>query len=615
MTGRTNGRANNRLLAIRTALGLAAQAAPLALAGVWLTALAGAALPVAIAWLTRSLIDRLTDASSAAPGAVATAVALSVTGVAASVLPFADQLLRGQLAREVGVVAQDRLYAAVNAYVGLSRFENPALLDRLRLAQQCGQDAPPQIIASAVMLTRTALSLLGFTVSLAVVSPWLAGAVVLGALPVLRAELRIARAWSTTVVGLTPLERREMFYGQLLTSVHAAKEIRLFGIGGFLRDRMRSDRRVINDAHRAIERRTVVSQILPNLGTAGIAAAGLVWVTHAAAQGAVSVGTVSVVVAGIAAVQSGLGTAAATLAATQQKLVLFESYLDVLTEPSDLPVSGIDTELEPLRSGIELRDVWFRYSDSHDWILRGVNLTVPVGRCLALVGENGAGKTTLVKLLCRFYDPTRGQILWDGVDLRDLPVAQLRGRVSAIFQDFMHYEMTAAENIAVSDLSALSDPARIHAAAERAGMAEKLASLPLGYDTPLTRSLSLTAGRTGAEEGVELSGGQWQRVSMARAFLREDPDLLILDEPTAGLDPAAENRIHQAVRSYREARTSLLISHRLGTVRDADLIVVLKDGVITEQGSHDELIAADGRYRNLFDLQAAGYTATAAVTS
>ena len=265
---------------------------------------------------------------------------------------------------------------------------------------------------------------------------------------------------------------------------------------------------------------------------------------------------------------------------------------------------GTATEL---RQGVELRDVWFRYSDDHPWVLSGVSLTIPYGRAAALVGLNGAGKSTLVKLLCRMYDPTRGRILWDGVDLRDIPPAALRERISAVFQDHMNYDMTARENIALGDVRSLDRPEAIRAAAGRAGVHDKLAALPNGYDTLLTRMFFSESDKADPETGVVLSGGQWQRLALARAFVREGRDLMILDEPSSGLDPEAEHQVHARMREYRMGRTSLLISHRLSAVRDADLIAVLDGGRIIEQGTHETLLEADGHYARLFRLQAAGY--------
>jgi ATP-binding cassette subfamily B protein len=215
----------------------------------------------------------------------------------------------------------------------------------------------------------------------------------------------------------------------------------------------------------------------------------------------------------------------------------------------------------------------------------------------------------LVKLLCRFYDPTKGSILWDGVDIRDVDPARLRLRMAAVFQDYMNYDLTARENIGLGDVSALDDLPRIRRAARRVGMHDRLATLSRGYETYLSRILLPELDGTRADAGVELSGGQWQRLALARAFLREGRDFMILDEPSSGLDAEAEHEIHAALTRHRADRTSLLISHRLSTVRDAELIVVLADGRVVESGDHDCLVSTGGEYARLFALQASGYTA------
>jgi ATP-binding cassette subfamily B protein len=221
------------------------------------------------------------------------------------------------------------------------------------------------------------------------------------------------------------------------------------------------------------------------------------------------------------------------------------------------------------------------------------------------VGVNGSGKSTLVKLLCRFYDPTRGRILWDGTDLRDIPPAELRARIAATFQDPMRYDLTARENIAIGQLSALDAPQRCEEAARLAGLHEDIARLPHGYTTLLSRAF--WDGDDENEVGVQLSGGQWQRMGLARSFLRADADLLILDEPSSGLDAVAEYEIHTRLRARRAGRTSVLISHRLGAVKDADTLAVLEGGRITELGDHQRLLALGGTYHRMFTLQSRGY--------
>jgi len=245
---------------------------------------------------------------------------------------------------------------------------------------------------------------------------------------------------------------------------------------------------------------------------------------------------------------------------------------------------------------------------------------------VAVVGRNGAGKSTIVKLLCRFYDPTRGSVLWDGVDLRDMAPADLRARIGAVFQDFMEYDLTAAENVGVGDVGCRDDRRRVEEAARLAGVHETLARLPAGYDTLLSRTFS-TAGSASAESaalawltgddesgvGVTLSTGQWQRLALARGLFRGRRDLLILDEPSSGLDPEAEHQVHETLRSYAADTTRVLISHRLGATRDADHVFVIEDGVVSEEGSHASLVAAGGAYARLFALQAKGYQEPTAV--
>jgi ATP-binding cassette subfamily B protein len=508
------------------------------------------------------------------------------------------------IGRTTSLAAQDRLYRTVNGFAGLGRFEDPEFLDRLRMAQQCGQATPGQILTTALGLFRTTVTLVGFAFSLLLISPPIAGLVLLGGIPTLVGELRLAGARVRTTVDVSRLERREVFYGMLLANVQAAKEIRLFRLGDHFRARMKRDRMSINGLLLRMDRRTLLTQGGLAVLAAGIAAVGLLWAVRGAAAGTLSIGDVSVFVAAVAAVQSGAGALAIGLAVCHEHLLVYGHYRDVVRVGPDLP--QVPGTLEPLRRGIELSDVWFRYSADHPWILRGVTLTIGRGRSLALVGVNGAGKSTLVKLLCRFYDPTRGTIRWDGVDIRQVPIDVLRARMSAIFQDFMRYDVSAAENIGLGDLTAGTDA--LVAAARLAGIDETLSALPNGYDTMLTRLFTEHADPAGTRGcGVVLSGGQWQRVALARALVRDRRDLLVMDEPSSGLDAEAEYEIQARLREHAAGQTTLLITHRLGAVRDADAIAVLHDGVVAEYGDHHTLMAADGHYARLFAMQAEGY--------
>ncbi|MFG1679248.1 ABC transporter ATP-binding protein [Nonomuraea sp. NPDC049269] len=580
------------------------RAAPVPVLGYLAVTLVAGLVPIVVAWLTKLALDRV--AAPGPPGVLlGLAVGLAVAGLFTSVSLQGSQYLRGEVSRRTTLVAKDELFASVERLDGLARFEDPAFLDRLRFAQESAR-ALQLMVDSCFGLARGVVTLVGFMVSLAVLTPVFTGVVVVAAVPALMVELRLSRRRADVMWKIGPVERREFFYGQLLSTVNAAKEIRLLGIGPFLRGRMIDELRTSTAAKRRLERRELSAQAGLSLLSAAISGGGLIWVLVSAGQGRLSVGDVSMFAAAAAGVQSAVAGLVSTAAGAHQQLLMFGHYVDVVEADPDLPAAASPAGALPvLRRGIELRDVWFRYSPAHPWVLRGLNLFIPYGEAVALVGRNGCGKSTLVKLLCRFYDPTRGAILWDGVDLRDVEVGRLRERIGAVFQDFMAYDFSAADNIAVGDLAALGDQGRIETAAGHAGVHEMVEALPHGYDTLLTRMFHQDPDDPGG--GVTLSGGQWQRLALARAFLREDRDLMILDEPSAGLDAEAEYDLHTRLRQIRAGRTGVLISHRLGAVRAADLIAVLVDGVIAERGSHADLLAAGGTYARLFTLQAQGY--------
>ncbi|MEU4211795.1 ABC transporter ATP-binding protein [Streptomyces sp. NPDC026206] len=606
----TDGAACGALRRALLAGRLVARAAPGTLVLYAVPALATGVLPVATAWSTKLVIDRIVAGGGRAELLLPT-VALVVTGVVAALAPHVVRYLRTELDRRVGLYAQDRLFTAVDAFVGLGRFENPRFLDRLRLAQQTDVASPPsgQAVDGVLGVLRSTFTIGGFVGTLSLISPLMTVLVLVAGAPTLVAEVALSRRRARTIWDIGPAERREFFYQGLLTSVEAAKEIRLFGTGAFLRGRMLADRRTANRARRAMDLREVRVQAGLGLPAAVASGAGLLWAVGAARAGELTPGDVAVFIAAVVGVQGALTSLANDVAGVHQALLLFDHYVAVVGAGPELPTAAAPVALPRLRRGIELRDVWFRYSPGHPWVLRGVDLFVPYGTSVGLVGLNGSGKSTLVKLLCRFYDPTRGAILWDGVDIRDVDVAELRRNISAVFQDYMDYDMTAAENIAQGDLGALGDPGRIRAAAGRAGIHDKLAGLPQGYDTLLSRMFFMESDKDDPATGVLLSGGQCQRLALARAFVRDRRELMILDEPSAGLDAAAEYEIHSSLRRHRAGRTSLLISHRLGALRDVGLIVVLSEGRVIEQGDHAALMTAGGEYARLFTLQASGYRA------
>ncbi|WP_405426727.1 ABC transporter ATP-binding protein [Micromonospora sp. NBC_00617] len=428
--------------------------------------------------------------------------------------------------------------------------------------------------------------------------------VMLAVLPTLVAQIRLSRMRGAMLERTVPMFRRQTFYAALLLDMRAAKEIRLFGLGEFFQGRLLRELRAAQAQERHQDRLALwVDSALATL-TGLVSLVALAVFVARVADGHGTVGDLVVVIAALAALQTSASSLVRQIAMLGETLIVFGHYVDITAVIGQARRAVALPSAPPLERGLEFDDVWFRYAPDHDWVLRGLTLHIPRGSSLALVGDNGAGKSTVVKLLCGFHVPDRGVIRWDGIDITTMDPASLRARLGATFQDFMTYEFSAHDNIAVGDISALDDRTRVRAAAATADMDATLDALPNGYDTMLTRAYS-DGDVPGV--GVVLSGGQWQRLALARAALREGADMLILDEPSSGLDVATEHEINRRLMALRRTHTSLLISHRLNTVREADSIAVLSNGRILEQGSHDELMAAEGRYAELFQLQASGY--------
>ncbi len=604
---------------LAAALSLVWQAHRWAFAGRLVITVVTGLAPVAAAWLLRSVLDLLASAHPLSARLLADAVMLAIAGGLQAVLPNVGTYLTAQSDRASQRRATTELFTAVNRLTGLRRLEDPGFHDRLNVAQQAASSAPGQILGGGLAFAQSAVTLTGFLITLAVLNPVIAAIVLLATVPGIYTEFDISRQRAAMFAGISHAQRRQFFYANLLTDYAAAKEIRLFGLGDFFAGRLLGELRAIHRANQRVDRRTLSVYTWLALLSALVAAAGLLWAIFAAAHGRMTIGDVSIFVAALAAVSSALTVLVSGAALAYQAVLTLRSYRQVVAEgpdlvppPGPLPASVPSPPVPVLRHGIELRDVWFRYGPGQPWVLRGVSLFIPRGQAVALVGRNGAGKSTLVKLVCRFYEPDRGTILWDGVDLRDLDPGALRDRMSVVFQDFMAYELSAAENIGVGDLARAGDTQALVTAARLSGVHDTLAGLPNGYDTLLTRTYFDLADRDDPRTGVLLSGGQWQRLGLARALLRSDRNLLILDEPSSGLDAEAEHEIHTSLHDGRRDRTTLLISHRLNTIRDADHIVVLTDGIIGEQGTHDALMSRSGVYARLFSLQARGYAETSA---
>lgn len=599
-------------LSLATAVRTAWQANGPVVAGIApLTVLSGV-LPIVAAWLTKLVVDdvsaRLAGVGETEPQRLQLVGAgLIVASAVGMFVPPLLQYLNQELQRSVVLITNDRLFRRVNRILGLAAFERPELHDRLNIAKEGGEFASGQVLGLGASLVQSLVTIVGFVGSVLVVDPLLAVLALASLLPGLVGELSLARMRVALTVTLSPHARRHIFFSRLQSQVEAAKELRLFGLGDHFRERMLGEFRTINCAERRLDGRTLRVQATSRAVEAAAATLALLIVVRKVIAGDLSSGDVVVLLAALGALQAASAGLVSALAELHRGLLLVGKYREFLEAPSDV-TNGV-RRVPPLREAIELQDVWFRYTDESSWVLRGIDLRIQKGEALALVGLNGAGKSTLVKLLTRLYDPTRGRILWDGVDLREFDIESLRDRIGAVFQDFMDYDLTAAENVGLGDLARSTDQQRIRTAAELAQVHNAITLLPSGYNTLLSRIFYQEVEDVDAGEaaGANLSGGQWQRLAIARMLMRADRDLLVLDEPSSGLDVDAEYAVHHRFRKQIVGATSVLISHRLNAIRMADTIVVLDNGQTCESGSHDELLIANGEYARMFALQAEGY--------
>ena len=483
------------------------------------------------------------------------------------------------------------------ATLDLEDFEDSELqdsLDRARRQTMGRMTLMTQLFGQA----QDAVTVVSFAAGLVVYAPWLIVLLLVALLPAFIGEAHFNALNYSLNFAWTP-ERRELEYvRQTGASVETAKEVKIFGLSGFLIARYRR----LADGFYAANRKLAIGRagwgsLLTALGTLGyyVAYAYIAWRT---VRGEFSIGDLSFLAGSFRRLRNlleGLLTGFSTVAG--QALYLDDLYSFFEIEPEIVSPPDPKPFPVPIREGFVFEDVGFRYPGAERWAVRNLSVHLRAGEVLALVGENGAGKTTLVKLLARLYDPDEGRILLDGVDLREYDLDVLRSQVGVIFQDFVRYHLTAADNIAVGRIEAREDRERIRQAARRSLADEVIERLPQGYDQVIGKRF-----RT----GVDLSGGEWQKVAIARAYMR-DAQLLILDEPTAALDARAEFEVFQRFKDLSADKTAVLISHRFSSVRMADRILVMNEGRFEALGTHEELMAQRGRYAELFELQAAGY--------
>jgi ATP-binding cassette subfamily B protein len=483
------------------------------------------------------------------------------------------------------------------ATLDLDQFEDSVFYDKLERARQ--QTVGRTMLLSQVMSQVQDLITMGFLAAgLMTFNPWLIILLLIAIIPAFLGESYFNDQSYALTRGQTP-ERRELDYVRYLgASDETAKEVKIFDLSGFIIERFKLLSTSFYLANKRLSiKRSVWGTFFAMLGSIGYYAAYVVIIIRAV-NGSVTIGELAFLAGSFRQLRTLLEGILSRFTAVSQGAIYLRDFFEFFDIQPKIKLAEHPLPFpKTIQQGFTFEGVGFRYSNSDRWANRHLSFTLHPGEKLALVGENGAGKTTLVKLLARLYDPTEGRILLDGIDLREYDLADLRFNVGIIFQDYLRYQMTFAQNIAVGNISQQFNRPLIEASAKQS-LADKLAAkLPDAYDQQLGKRFA---------EGVELSGGEWQKVALARAYMR-DAQLLILDEPTSALDARAEYMVFERFAELTKGKTAVLISHRFSTVRIADRILVLEKGELIEIGSHEELLIKGGRYSELFDLQAIGY--------
>jgi ATP-binding cassette, subfamily B, bacterial len=566
--------------------------------------LISAALPATQAWVGKLIIDSVIGSINRGTGAQAGLQAtlpflafefglLLATAVIAQLRRLAEHVLNARLAHHINSAVIRKALA-----LDLQYFEDASFYDKLQNARREADFRALGIINGSFTVAQNVITLLSFAAILLTFNPLIALILFGATIPSFVAQGRYSNLYFRLLTWRAPEARRMNYLEHVLTVDNTVKEVKLFGLGEPLLQRYNDIFwKFFHEDEELARRRSLISLVWGLVASASYYIA-YAWIIYSAVGGLITIGSMTFY---LALFRQSQGTFQGLFDNVNR---LYENGLFMDNLFSFLKLAPQMSRADPpaampdhFRQGLEFRHVSFRYPGREDWALRDVNLQIAPGEKLALVGPNGAGKTTMIKLLTRLYDPTEGQILLDGTDLREYDLDELRQRIGVIFQDFVRYQLTVRENIGFGQIDRLEDGERVQDAAERGGADQVVAELPEGLDTMLGRWF---------EKGHELSGGQWQKVALGRAFMR-DGEVLVLDEPTAALDAEREYEIFQRFRELTNGKIAVLISHRFSTVRMADRIAVIEDGHISELGSHAELLAYGGTYARLFELQAEGY--------
>jgi ATP-binding cassette subfamily B protein len=562
--------------------------------------LVASVLPLGLLWITKLIIDGIVHAVTTHQPVptqlwwlVAAEFALAVfNSILSRIIDYLDALLADKYTRHVSIRVMKHA-----AELDLLAYEDPVFYDRLERARVQATDRLGMIQAIG-RLVQQIITTISLSVSIMLFSPWLLLLLVAGVVPAFLGESHFAFLGYAKNFRQTPIRRQLDYLRVLGGSKEAAKELKLFGLRDFLVGRFaRLSDQIYHEDVSLARRRLVAGSVLSVIGTAGYYGA-YVFVIWRTVAGRLTIGSLTFLSGAILQASSNIQQIFSSISGIADQalfltdlIAFFEMQPQIRSKPNALPAP------RPIRRGFEFLNVSFSYPGSPRLILDDLNFQLHPGERVALIGENGQGKTTIVKLMTRLYDPVGGQILLDGIDLREYQLEDLYREIGVIFQDFMRYEMTARENIAVGRIEEVDNLPLLQMAAQKSMADEVIGRLQKEYEQMLGRRF---------DGGVDLSGGEWQKVALARAYLR-DAQVLILDEPTAALDARSEYEVFQRFAELTTDKMALFISHRFSTVRMADRIVVLENGRVAEDGNHDELTHLGGRYAEMFELQAASY--------
>lgn len=566
---------------------------PLTLALMLLTLAAGM-LPAAVAWVGAHIVDAVVARNGrlVLDWVLLEGLLVALLAGAQRGLSFCQSLLRAQLGQRVNVMILEKALT-----LSLVQFEDAEFYDKLTRARREASSRPLSLVMKAFGLVQNLVSLASFAVLLIKFSPWAVAILLLAGLPAFVAETKFSGDAFRLFKWRSPETRMQLYLETVLAREDHAKEVKLYGLGERLLGRYRDIFNRLYREDRALTlRRDSWGFALGLIGTTAFYGA-YAWIALEAVAARITLGQMTMYLMLFRQGQSAVSAGLSAIGGMYEDRLYLSTLYDYLETPVAGPRAGLKQGPNPA-DGLRFENVSFTYPGAAQPALAEISLHLPPGASLALVGENGSGKTTLIKLLSRLYEPTAGRILLDGLDLRDWDEVTLRARIGVIFQDFARYQMLVGENIGAGDEPAFEDEARWREAASKGRAAAFVADLPAGYRTQLGKWF---------KDGRELSGGQWQKIALSRAFMRTQADILVLDEPTAAMDAKAEAEVFEHFRDLAKGRMAILISHRFSTVRMADEIAVIVEGRIVERGSHDALMAHDGHYAKLFTLQAQGY--------